>query len=630
MPYTTPSQYVFDDTNSVPQEIIDAALYNLNQQNAQAATNSTRALALEILSFINNMEVVDYIRNFDSAKISKSVNTFTIAADAIIAWNNATKSEVTGWSAKTFDLTSNPTEMANNFQGFLWAEWDGGSTKDYHLTSRLITAPANYGLLASYAVDSSGNITFDHHVSRFWEQAPTRFQGLVYLYGGIAGTTKYPPYFYQCPAILRTSASQVYIPVGLFKDDTFAIDIDVLTPQTIDISTTGLNGVCQSANLTGTIAVSSGAATVTGTGTAFTTDFTVGDVIRTNGGQARRIIAIASNTSLTVESNWSSNESGVAFKRGGEAPNTKYYIYAVLSSVTNGYVLSTRNAEGGQTLVDLPSGVAYKRQLQKLLYNNTSGDIQSALITINQPLPANYHNVTIQYTSASTITIKAGSKVRSLDNTTDIVNVGNIIVNITTSGANGLDTGSEGNDTWYYLYAIYNPTTGQTAYLLSTTNEAVSGSITLPSGYTKKRQIPAGAVYNGSGGDIEPFQDIYSELRCCSYSNPVSILSGGSSGSKAQINCNTAVPETSNKALFNFTFSQAASSTIGTCIWYPAYGTATIEIGRAAAASTWVLGSNSLESAIDETASRRVGYQWNTANHNLQVWVTKWFDTKVQ
>jgi hypothetical protein len=45
------------------------------------------------------------------------------------------------------------------------------------------------------------------------------------------------------------------------------------TSTTADFTTTGLNGIGQSANLTGTISVTSGANTVTGVGTTFLTDF---------------------------------------------------------------------------------------------------------------------------------------------------------------------------------------------------------------------------------------------------------------------------------------------------------------------------------------------------------------------
>lgn len=108
------------------------------------------------------------------------------------------------------------------------------------------------------------------------------------------------------------------------------------------------------------------------------------------------------------------------------------------------------------------------------------------------------------YASAASITIPAGCRARSSDNTADIEAAGNLTVSLASSGANGLDTGTEANDTWYFVYLIKNPTSGTVAGLLSVTNEAASGSVTLPTDYTLKRQLPL-AVRNNGSGDLVPF-----------------------------------------------------------------------------------------------------------------------------
>lgn len=69
----------------------------------------------------------------------------------------------------------------------------------------------------------------------------------------------------------------------------------------------------------------------------------------------------------------------------------------------------------------------------------------------------------------------------------------NLTVDITASGANGLDTGTEAN-AWYYLWVISNGTT--VAGLIS----ASAASPTLPSGYTYKSLV--GAILNSSGDFI--------------------------------------------------------------------------------------------------------------------------------
>jgi len=58
----------------------------------------------------------------------------------------------------------------------------------------------------------------------------------------------------------------------------------------------------------------------------------------------------------------------------------------------------------------------------------------------------------------------------------------NVTIDIETSGANGLDTGTEAVDTLYYIWLIYNPTTDTIAGLASLS----PSSPTMPSGYTYK------------------------------------------------------------------------------------------------------------------------------------------------
>ena len=69
-----------------------------------------------------------------------------------------------------------------------------------------------------------------------------------------------------------------------------------------------------------------------------------------------------------------------------------------------------------------------------------------------------------------------------------------VTVDITASGANGLDTGAEANSTWYYIWAIYDGTNKRGLISASAT------APTLPSGYTYKALI--GAWYNDSGGNL--------------------------------------------------------------------------------------------------------------------------------
>lgn len=61
---------------------------------------------------------------------------------------------------------------------------------------------------------------------------------------------------------------------------------------------------------------------------------------------------------------------------------------------------------------------------------------------------------------------------------------------------NGLDTGTRQANTWYYMYAIENPTTSVTDFLFTASYD----NPTMPTGYTKKRYL--GAVSTGNTGNI--------------------------------------------------------------------------------------------------------------------------------
>ena len=188
----------------------------------------------------------------------------------------------------------------------------------------------------------------------------------AYVDSALNGLIIAPPPAYE-------SSSTLSIPRFSVSRDTGIITKSTAT--TVNIASSGLNGTAQSENLTGTVSVTSGSATVTGSGTTFTSDFQVGDVIAVSGAQNRRITTISSDTSLAVESNFSATVSGANFKRGGEAPSSWYYLYVITNGTTPGLILSTRNVAGGDALSDLPTDYDEARQLPFSLRNNDSSNI---------------------------------------------------------------------------------------------------------------------------------------------------------------------------------------------------------------------------------------------------------------
>jgi hypothetical protein len=183
------------------------------------------------------------------------------------------------------------------------------------------------------------------------------------------------------------SAPPVYINATTFsmakiqeRDSGNTANLVKTAGTTVDITTTGLNGLAQSANLGGTVSVSASGTFVTGSGTTFTGTFQVGDVLTTAGAQSRLITAIASDTALTVATTWTSTESAVTYKRGGRGASSNsaglhFYLYAISDGTTPGLILSTRNVAKGDILLDLPTGYTLSSQLAFAVRLDTSANL---------------------------------------------------------------------------------------------------------------------------------------------------------------------------------------------------------------------------------------------------------------
>lgn len=219
--------------------------------------------------------------------------------------------------------------------------------------------------------------------------------GQVLVSGGASAdpafaVVPFPTKFHGTARPVYASASTFTVASLSERDSTDAQNISKTSSTTVDISTTGINGVAQSANLGGTIAVTNASAAVVGTSSAFTTDFIVGDVVCDNDtAQCRRITVLTDATHLTVESNFTSTDASSNYKRGGEAPNTWYNLYAIDQSPTNtpGTLLSTRNVAAGNTLADAPSGYTITRQLPFATRNNSSSNILPFTYTASTMVP---------------------------------------------------------------------------------------------------------------------------------------------------------------------------------------------------------------------------------------------------
>ncbi len=135
---------------------------------------------------------------------------------------------------------------------------------------------------------------------------------------------------------------------------------------------------------------------------------------------------------------------------------------------------------------------------------------------------------------------------------------GSLTANITSSGANGRDTGSEAVSTWYYIWAIATAS-GTVALLLS----ASSTSPTMPSGYTRKRLISC--VYNNSSGNFTAFKQ-YNEFWM--YDTPVNFCWF----SDGDFDLSSMIPTTITNEFLCYLASFCAATAIGKVWAHRLYG----------------------------------------------------------
>jgi hypothetical protein len=93
--------------------------------------------------------------------------------------------------------------------------------------------------------------------------------------------------------------------------------------------------------------------------------------------------------------------------------------------------------------------------------------------------------VKVASTSSITVSAKAVGLFNPSNNLCYTTFSPSVTINTGTSGANGLDTGSMAQNTWYSVWLIYNPTTQTVAGLISLN----ATTPTLPSGYTYQRRV---------------------------------------------------------------------------------------------------------------------------------------------
>ena len=84
--------------------------------------------------------------------------------------------------------------------------------------------------------------------------------------------------------------------------------------------------------LSGTVAFSNGSSTLTGTGTTFTTDLTVGDLISV-GGSTVQVTAVVSDTEITIDTTATQDQSGVDISRFDAPADDEFVVFSNIGEI---------------------------------------------------------------------------------------------------------------------------------------------------------------------------------------------------------------------------------------------------------------------------------------------------------
>jgi len=151
----------------------------------------------------------------------------------------------------------------------------------------------------------------------------------------------------------------------------------------------------------------------------------------------------------------------------------------------------------------------------------------------------------ISWASNTTLTIAAGQCSDSSNNY-DIKVASALTLNAAVVGANGIDTGTLGASTVYNVFVIWQQTVQSVpAVILSTAAIPI-----MPLGYDIYRRIGY-ATTDGSSHFVIAYQFGTGLTRKYLYDAPISVLSGGTSGTYAAVSLAGAVPAISTNVIFN-------------------------------------------------------------------------------
>jgi hypothetical protein len=142
--------------------------------------------------------------------------------------------------------------------------------------------------------------------------------------------------------------------------------------------------------------------------------------------------------------------------------------------------------------------------------------------------------------TANTKVVVSSGQCRDSNNIYDLV-LSSKSIDAGTNGVNGLDTGSLGASTMYYVFVIGDSTGYKATGLLLSLSDT---DPTMPFGYDLMRKIGSVAT-DGSSHFILFYQSGNGSTRPCTYDEPVSVLSGGTATSFTAVSLTGIVPPVS-------------------------------------------------------------------------------------
>ncbi len=270
---------------------------------------------------------------------------------------------------------------------------------------------------------------------------------------------------------------------------------------------------------------------------------------------------------------------------------------------SSGSVVSSVNSSGQITLGDSSKGV------NKFLMSDSSGLGSWSAV---HAIVGYAKNLIVKNSGATQVIITADELI--LEDTSNVIYIAssvNVTADITSSGANGLDTGSEASSTWYYAWVIYDGTT--VASLLSTSATAP----TMPSGYTYKALV--GSVRNDASSNFIGFHQIDRTVYYNAYS---AALSGGSVTTMTSVSLTALVPPIAVAAIVLGECEYVNLSPIGTCsIGYDGTNSMTFLVSRYDSSYTMV--AFETQTAIVPLATAQtIYYMVNDSYVDFNLWVS--------